>query len=91
MTNSSRERVKHGQGSSVERVKHRFSRHAAVTPSEERAQPTGGLWKREVDISEMGLLGSALKKPKEEPQVQVYKLCMHCVNVQHVQYASVQG
>ena len=81
VTNSSRERVKLGQGSSVERVKHRFSRHSAVTPPEERAQPAGGGWKREVDISEMGLLGSAPKKPKEEPQVLCNSLYMYMYRV----------
>ena len=70
------ERVKSSQGLSTERVtQQRFSRHAPSSPSAERGVAGGvamGVWKRELDISEMGLLPPAPVRTVEEQQVICY-------------------
>lgn len=67
------ERVKSSQGPTTERVtQQRFSRHAPSSPSAERGVAGGvamGVWKRELDISEMGLLPPAPVRTVEEQQV----------------------
>lgn len=69
------ERVKSSQGPSMERVtvsQQRFSRHPPSSPSAEGGVVGGvamGVWKRELDISEMGLLPPAPVRPTEEQQV----------------------
>ena len=71
-------RVKLGMGSSVERVtKPAFSRHTLpLNPVEEQpsflpekevvGRAGGGVWKRELDISEMGLLAPPPKRSKDQ-------------------------
>ena len=80
-------RVKLGMGSSVERVtKPAFSRHTLpLNPVEE--QPSflpekevvggagGGVWKRELDISEMGLLAPPPKRSKDQQVRIVHSTC----------------
>ena len=71
------ERVKHrqGYGSSAERVKHHFSALSAPEKGVMLSEGSGGqVWKRELDISEMGLLPPPPKRPKEVIKLMVLSI-----------------